>query len=249
MAAVGAEVAGSWFLSAGVFSFFILLLLSIFLTALCSECSRRSFELQEPEDKNPSALVRVVKLEEAMVARENPMIKEIRNDEKEFNSAEANTAPFTPWRSHLAAPQSHHEVQTNGSEAVMKTPTRDPETAGESKPEEESSAPFSPWRSHLRAPQSQDLNSSTPPGSAHIYHTIGGGQSCIAGDADVLSPPTNHEPGEEHSARSDLDRNSVYARVSKKVRLTTPPDHTPEEVQVEEEEEKESSPPLPDRKE
>lgn len=41
MAAVGAEVTSSWFLSSGVVSFFILLvLLSIFLTSLCSDCGR-----------------------------------------------------------------------------------------------------------------------------------------------------------------------------------------------------------------
>ncbi|XP_044052198.1 uncharacterized protein si:ch73-204p21.2 isoform X2 [Siniperca chuatsi] len=253
MAAVGAEVTGSWFLSSGVVSFFILLLLlSIFLTALCSECSRRSFELRDSEDKNPSTLIRVVKLEEAMVARENPMISEIQNDEKELSPAGANTVSFTPWRGHLGAPQNHQDVLTNGSAAVMKT-ARDPETAGEPKPEEENAAPSTAWRSHLRAPQNQDLNSSTPPDSDHIYHTIGGGRSSGDGDSDVSSPPTNHEPGEERGgeggARSaaavDLsDRNSVYAQVSKKVRLATPPVHTPEDAQVEEE----PSPPLPDRK-
>lgn len=41
MAAIGAEAAASWFLSSGAVGFFVLLLLlSIFLTALCSDCSR-----------------------------------------------------------------------------------------------------------------------------------------------------------------------------------------------------------------
>ncbi|KAM7424769.1 hypothetical protein PAMA_000905 [Pampus argenteus] len=196
MAAVGAEVTG---LMSGVVGFFLLLfLLSIFLAALCSECSRDSLELHNPKvDKSPSALIRVVKLED--VARENPMISEIQSDEKEFNPDEGNSVTFTPWRSHLGAPQH------------------------------------------------QDLNSAAPPDSAHIYNTIGGRRS--AGDGSSVS--TNHEPADKGGAAdlSDSDRNSVYARVSKKIRLTTPPVITPE-VQVvveEEEEEDESSPPLPNR--
>lgn len=90
------------------------------------------------------------------------------------------------------------------------------------------------------------LNSSAP--QEHIYSVIGGER----GDADTSSPPSNQEPGEERSARSgaalDLnDRNSMYARVSKKERQATPPVHTPKEMKVEEEEEEES-PPLPDRR-
>ncbi|XP_042341229.1 uncharacterized protein si:ch73-204p21.2 isoform X1 [Plectropomus leopardus] len=239
MTAVGAEVTGSWFLMSGVAGFFIiLLLLSIFLTALCSECSKRSFELRDPEaDKDPSTLIRVVKLEDAMVARENPMINEIQNDEKDLTPREANTVSFTPWRSHLGASQNHKDVQTNGSAALTKTES-DSEKAEESNPEEETSVPFTPWRSHLREPENQD----------HIYHTIGGGQSSSGGDADVSSLPTNQEPGEEHHVRyvGDLiDRNSVYARVSKKARPTTPPIYPPEEVQVDVEG---SLPPLPDRR-
>ncbi|KAM8762978.1 uncharacterized protein AB9X84_007525 isoform 1-T3 [Acanthopagrus schlegelii] len=242
MAAVGSEVTGSWFLSSEVVGFFILLLLlSIFLTALCSDCRRRSFELRGPEvDRNPSSLIRVVKLEEALGARENPMINEIQNDEK------GDVASFTPWRSHLGAPQNHQVSQTNGSTAVIKT-TSGSETSGDETP-----VSFTPWRSHLGAPQSRDLNGSAP--QDHIYSVIGGGRGSSAGDAYASSPTTNQEPGEESSARSgaalDLnDRNSMYARVSKKERQATPPVHTPEEVQVEqEEEEEEESPPLPDRR-
>ncbi|XP_073320694.1 uncharacterized protein [Pagrus major] len=240
MAAVGSEVTCSWFLSSGVVSFFILLLLlSIFLTALCSDCRRRSFELRDPEvDRNPSSLIRVVKLEEAMGARENPMINEIQNDEK------GNAASFTPWRSHLGAPHNQQVVQTNGSTAVTKTMSGS-ETSGDENP-----VSFTPWRSHLGAPQSQDLSSSAP--QDHIYSVIRGGRGS-SGDADASSPPTNQEPGEERGARSEAtldlnDRNSMYARVSRKERQATPPVHTPEEVQVEEEEEEESSPPLPDRR-
>ncbi|XP_030271389.1 uncharacterized protein LOC115580839 [Sparus aurata] len=237
MAALGSEVAGSWFLSSsGVVGFFILLLLlSIFLTALCSDCGRRSFDLRDPVDRNPSSLIRVVKLEEALGARENPMINEIQNDEK------GDAASFTPWRNHLGAPQNHQVAQTNGSTAVIKT-TGGSETSGDENP-----VSFTPWRSHLGAPQSQGLNSSAP--QEHIYSVIGGER----GDADTSSPPSNQEPGEERSARSgaalDLnDRNSMYARVSRKERQATPPVHTPKEMKVEEEEEEEESPPLPDRR-
>ncbi|XP_029283611.1 uncharacterized protein LOC115005805 isoform X3 [Cottoperca gobio] len=203
MAAVGAEVSG--LLTSGVFGFFLLLLLlSIFLTALCSECSRRSFELRDSTaDREPSSLIRVVKLEDAMVARENPMIGEIQYDEKEFNPSEGSTVSVSPWRSHLGELQNHQDVHS-------------------------------------------------PPPPDHIYHTIGGGGGGGGGggrsrsDADLSSAPTNQEPGEERSAAAGepIDRNSVYAQVSKKARPTTPPAHTPEEAA----EQEESSPPLPDRK-
>ncbi|XP_034535044.1 uncharacterized protein si:ch73-204p21.2 isoform X2 [Notolabrus celidotus] len=243
MAAVGAEVTGSpLFLSSGVVGFFILLLLlSIFLTALCSDCGRRSFELREPDDKNPSALIRVVKLEEAMVARENPMISEIRNDEKDFKpTAEMPTVPtvstvsFVALRNHMGAPQNHQE----------------------SNPEEEISVSFTPWRSHLRAPQSQDVNGYTPPDSPHIYNTIGGGRGNGGGDTNATAPTTNHHPAQEleddlSEAADDwrVDVKEVYARVSKPARLTTPTEHhTPEEAQAEAREGAESSPPLPERR-
>ncbi|XP_074522581.1 uncharacterized protein LOC141787807 [Halichoeres trimaculatus] len=259
MAAVGAEVTGStFFQSSGVVSFFILLiLLSIFLTALCSDCGRRSFELREPEDKNPSALIRVVKLEEAMVARENPMINEIQRDEKDFNPAEAYKVPtvatvsFTALRSQMGEPQNLQgqsagltDVQTNGS-TVMERPGINSETAED--PEEEVSVTFTPWRNHLRAPQNQDLNSFQPPDSPHVYNTIGGGRDT---DTDTSSPAANHQPGMElDDALSDewnVDVRSVYARITKKERLT-PTEHTPEEVQVEGRGGTEPTPPLPGR--
>ncbi|XP_040894159.1 uncharacterized protein si:ch73-204p21.2 [Toxotes jaculatrix] len=243
MAAVGAGVTGSWFLSSGVVSFFILLLLlSIFLTALCSDCTRHSFELRDSEtDKNPSALIRVVKLEETVVVRENPMISEIQNDEKE------NPITFTPWRSHLGAPQNNQDVRANGSAAVMET--GGDSNASESNRGEENSVQFTLWRSHQRAPQNEEGSSFTPPDSEHIYHNIGGGRSMV----DFSSPPTNQEPGQKGggSARSaaadssDTDGNSLYAQVSKKVRQAAPPVHTPEVGKVEGEE---PSPPLPERR-
>ncbi|XP_056229302.1 uncharacterized protein si:ch73-204p21.2 [Seriola aureovittata] len=271
MAAVGAEVTASWFLSSGVVGFLIiLLLLSIFLMALCSNCGRRSFELRDSEtDKNPSALIRVVKLEDTREARENPMISEIQNDEKEFTRHEGNS--FTPWRSHLGAPENNQDVQTNGSAAVMETRGNSDAAGGggagggrgaggaggrgaggaggrggggagggESSPSEKS-VEVVLWRSHLRASQKQDVSSSTPPDSDHVYHTIGGGQ----GDPHRSSPPTNQEAGGGDSVDlGDRSRNSVYAQVSRKGRQATPPDCIPEVVQVVEEE---PSPPLPDR--
>ncbi|XP_018548438.1 uncharacterized protein LOC108894297 isoform X2 [Lates calcarifer] len=231
MAAVGAEVAGPWFLSSGGVGFFIiLLLLSVFLTALCSNCGRRSFKLQHAaEDKNPSTLVRVGKLEETRAAaRENPMINEIQNDEKGSNTKEQNPVPYTPWRSHLRAPQDKLDVPTNGSGAVK-------DIGGDA------------------ISAAAGVNSSFPPESDHIYHTIGGGQR----DADVSLPPTNQElwlernSGRERGTRfatedfNDRDRNSLYAQVSKRVRQPEVPGQTVEVVLVVEED---PSPPLPDRR-
>ncbi|XP_053176056.1 uncharacterized protein si:ch73-204p21.2 [Scomber japonicus] len=233
MAAVGAEFTSSWFLASGVISFFILLLLlSIFLTALCTDCKRRSFELREPQpDKYPPALIRVVKLEE--VARENPMINEIQNDEKEFKP-EGNSVPITQWSNHMGAPQ-HQDGQTNGSTAV-KTGS-DLDAVIESNSEADESVTFTPWRSHL-------LDSD----STNIYQTI----EARRRSGDASSRPTICEPAQDEGGAADLsdrDRNSVYARVSKKVRLDAPPVITPEKQVEDKEEEEEPSPPLPDRKE
>ncbi|XP_029354555.1 uncharacterized protein LOC115041322 isoform X1 [Echeneis naucrates] len=206
MAAVGVEVSGSWILSGGIGFFIVLLLLSIFLTALCSDCRGHSFELRDSDaDRNPSALIRVVKLEESGAARDNPMIREIQNDEK--------------------------DVQTDSSAAVV-------ESGGDSAAEAvEKSVEVLLWRSHLRESQKQGVNGSAP--REHIYHTIG-----------LTSPSTNEgqeDRGGVSSAQVSCDksRNLVYAQVSRKGKQATPPVHTPEAVQVDEEE---SSPPLPDRK-
>ncbi|XP_047435856.1 uncharacterized protein si:ch73-204p21.2 [Mugil cephalus] len=197
MAAVGAEVTGSWFLSSGVVGFLgflvLLVLLSIFITALCSHCNRHSFDLQHSGvDRNPPALIKVVRLEET---RENPMINEIQNDEKQFRHDEENPVGSTPWRSHLGAPNTSHGMN--------------------------------------HAP--------SPPDSAHI----------MAEGSDTSSPAANQEP-EQQQRRVGVDlseKNSVYARVSKKQNME--PAHTPEEEeeQEEEQEEEEASPPLPDRTE
>ncbi|KAM8860151.1 uncharacterized protein AB9W97_019831 isoform 2-T11 [Spinachia spinachia] len=89
MAAFGPEVSGSWLSTSGVVGLSIILL-SIFLLALCSECSRRSFELRDSEvDKDPSILIKVVKLEEGLVGTENP-----RNLKDEID-ANRSTAPHS----------------------------------------------------------------------------------------------------------------------------------------------------------
>ncbi|XP_041849908.1 uncharacterized protein si:ch73-204p21.2 [Melanotaenia boesemani] len=191
MAAVGEEVTIPWFLSAGLVSIFILILLAVFLTALCSDCTRRSFELQDLDvDKNPSTLIRVVKLEEV---HENPTITEIQKDEREFHPEEETPASFSPCQSQQGEPQ----------------------TLPDPLPEEGNSVGYTPWRSHLMAQQSKGINNSSPSDSAHNYQTIAGGCST---NSDSLSPPANHKPAQQQdeddrlAARtnlSDCDRNSV----------------------------------------
>ncbi|XP_010877020.2 uncharacterized protein si:ch73-204p21.2 isoform X1 [Esox lucius] len=90
MAPVG-EAAGSWATAMpgffppefAVFSLFFLL--TIILLALCTDCGRHSFELRDSGEETgitQSNLIRVVKLEDALAARENPMINDIRKDER-----------------------------------------------------------------------------------------------------------------------------------------------------------------------
>ncbi|KAM4597353.1 uncharacterized protein V3H82_024101 [Fundulus diaphanus] len=204
MAAVGAEVTGSWFLSSGLVGLFILLLLLIFLTALCSDCKRHSFELQDSKPKkHPSALIRVVKLEEV---KENPMIGDIQKDEKEFH------------------PGGDPVVSCSSSES------RQGELEPAPVPSEGTSVPVPPWRSHLMAPQSRDLNGSAPQASDHTCLTAGA-EPGGGGSGEALSPPANQLSTQLHYiARSD-DKNSVYARVSKKLRMTSSPVPTPEEAE------------------
>ncbi|XP_062248395.1 uncharacterized protein si:ch73-204p21.2 isoform X1 [Platichthys flesus] len=242
MAAVGAGVIGvigSWSLSSGVVgSFIILLLLSILLSALCSECSRRSFELQDSErDANPSTLISVVKLEETLTSRDNPVISKIQNDEKDFRPSEGNLVSFPSWKSHLGAPQNGQDVLTNGSAAAMES-----SLAAESRAVAENSVQFTTWRSHLRAPEQQEPN--------HIYHSIGRGRT----DSTTVTPRTNPDQEGGDRARPDVktlefsELNSVYAQVSRKMRQAPPPVQTPVVAQVREGEEgEEPSPPLPDR--
>nr|XP_043885501.1 uncharacterized protein LOC122771966 [Solea senegalensis] len=256
MAAVGAGVsglagvsgvAGSWLLSSGVImSIILLLLLSVLLTALCSDCNRRSsFDLQDANvGKNPSTLISVVKLEETVVARENPMIGEIQNDEKDFVPTEENPVELTPWRSHLRAPQHTQGVWPNGSAAVMERTPAHSNTTGESSTEEETPVPYMAWRSHLGPRWQQD----------HIYQTID-----EPSQTNALTPTTNnHEPErngsesitqfEAATAEDDIsDSKPVYAQISRKERKSTPPAHAPEVLQVKEVAGEELSPPLPHR--
>ncbi|XP_040925963.1 uncharacterized protein si:ch73-204p21.2 isoform X2 [Betta splendens] len=135
MAAIGAEVTSSFFLPPGVVSVFILLLLlSIFLTSLCSDCGRRSFELQESSvDKHPSSLIKVVKLEDAMTARENPMIHEIQSDEKENHLKEGTRVQAAAPSSHMVAPplNQDHIYHTIGEEQAAPSPAANQEPRSE----------------------------------------------------------------------------------------------------------------------
>ncbi|KAM6923279.1 uncharacterized protein PEZ65_011449 isoform 1-T1 [Lycodopsis pacificus] len=168
MAAVGAEVGGSWFLTSGVVGFFIVL--SIFLTALCSECSRRSFELSDAEaDKDPSALIKVAKLEDAVVVTDNPMT----GDETDLNPGKGDTVSFTPWRSHLGAPQHHHE--------------------------EENSDPFPLWRSHLNP----DVNSSNAPDNIDHTIRGGGSSIHADVSAPLTNHEPGEEPAVCSAATGD----------------------------------------------
>ncbi|MED6278183.1 hypothetical protein CHARACLAT_021081, partial [Characodon lateralis] len=223
MAAVGAEVTRLWFLSSGLVGLFIIvLLLSIFLTAICLDCNRHSFELQDSEtEKHPSALIRVVKLEEV---KENPMIGEIQKDEKEFH------------------PKGDPAVSLSSSQSQQ----GELQTLPDPNPSEGTSV--TPWRSHLMAPQSRDLNGSTPQALKHINQTAGDGRG---NSGEALSPSANHLSTQLHYIAHSDDRNLVYARVSKKLRLTNSTVPTPEEAEPkleEEEPEEERSPPLPDRR-
>lgn len=109
MAVLSTEVAGSYFLP------LLLLFLPLLLLFLCSDCTRRSFKLQEPQEaeRNPAGLVRVVRLEETAGAVENPAIADIQRDEE-------NPAP--PWRSHLGKPGQHSDLQNSSGAAVTSTP-------------------------------------------------------------------------------------------------------------------------------
>ncbi|TNM90559.1 hypothetical protein fugu_002848 [Takifugu bimaculatus] len=112
MAATAAEVTGSsWLLSSGgIIGLLTLLLLFILLTALCNDCRRHSYEVQDTEVKATPPLSctpgRQVKLEEALGTKENPATKEIQGDEDD-------TVSFTPWRSHLGAPYTNQDVKSS----------------------------------------------------------------------------------------------------------------------------------------
>ncbi|XP_034016508.1 uncharacterized protein si:ch73-204p21.2 isoform X2 [Thalassophryne amazonica] len=225
MAPVGAEVSGSFLLSSDVIILFVLLLLlSVFLAALCTDCIRHSFELQDAKvEKHPSVLINVVKLEDSMTARENPVLHEIQSDEK--------------------------DVQTNGSTAGKRTGS-DSDTAAESN-EDENSISFIPWRSHLvvSQPHAPPLTS-TSSDSTPIYHVVGATQS----ETLPPSLATNHKPAPTwHSEDGgdklnedvrDTNSRNTYARIDRKEKSPTPLPvrHTKEEQWAE------SSPPLPNRK-
>ncbi|XP_008400345.1 uncharacterized protein LOC103460123 isoform X1 [Poecilia reticulata] len=179
---------------------------------------RNSFELQDSKtEKPPSALIRVVKLEEV---KENPMIGEIQKDEREFRPG-----------GDPAEPVSSSEGQQG---ELQSRPDR--------KPSEGTSAGVPPWRSHLVAPESRDLNGSAPQTSHHVTDGRGNG-------GEALGPSANRLSTQLHYVTQSDDRNAVYARVSKKLRLANSPVPTPEGAGPPrgEEPEEQRFPPPPDR--
>uniref|UniRef100_A0AAV2LLV2 Uncharacterized protein n=1 Tax=Knipowitschia caucasica TaxID=637954 RepID=A0AAV2LLV2_KNICA len=80
----------------------VLLVLAVLLSALCTHCGRHSFELRDTTpEKGPSALIKVVKLEEA---GEHTSANKDGTDGRAYN--------IPPWRSHLGSgtgpgPSSH----------------------------------------------------------------------------------------------------------------------------------------------
>ncbi|XP_063336906.1 uncharacterized protein si:ch73-204p21.2 [Pelmatolapia mariae] len=172
--ATGPDVIELWLLSSGVVSFFIILLiLSIFLTGLCSDCGRHSFELQDLEvNRTPSTLISVVKLEEV---RENPTISEIQNDEKQSRPEEEVSVQFTPWRSHLGAPQSqdqnadhiYHTVGGHGTNPDISSPPT-PANHKPARAEDAALEDFSNYdRNSVYAQVSKKLSSSASPPPVH----------------------------------------------------------------------------------
>lgn len=103
-----------------------------------------------------------------------------------------------------------------------------------------------------------DLNGSVPSDSAHLFNPLEWGRSNSNNEPSPSAGdglPQPHGDGAPRSAVtlhfSGPDRNSVYARVSKKLRLTDSPVHSSEVKQEEQEEaggQEEEAPPLPDRK-
>lgn len=151
----------------------LFLLLSIILLALCTICGRQSFELQDgggEVERTQSRLMRVVrdktsnnnddsyvltrvtqksvreeiKLEDTLAARENPMINDIRKNERDFSPIPEDSVPeqlpaeqdgirLNPWRSHRVAPDQQGDSLgalqiANGTPVAMMTISPSPPT-------------------------------------------------------------------------------------------------------------------------
>lgn len=105
-------VIGSWgapwssSLEVAVFSLFVLLLLCFIFLALCAYCERNSFELRDTiAERSQSTLIRMVRLEDAQAARENPMINEITRDEKDPGPMFQRQATSSPGQNHSSKAQ------------------------------------------------------------------------------------------------------------------------------------------------
>ncbi|XP_062379070.1 uncharacterized protein si:ch73-204p21.2 [Sardina pilchardus] len=104
-----------------VLALIFLLVIIINLINLCTTCQKHTFELEQSGagvERSSSTLVRVVKLEDALAARENPAIDEIKKDEEELSTIpEGNGDGFTPWRNHTT-PSALEDAQVgNGTPA------------------------------------------------------------------------------------------------------------------------------------
>lgn len=140
------SVSKSFSIEVVVFSL-LFLLLSIILLALCTICGRQSFELQDgggEVGRTQSQLMRVVKLEDALAARENPMINDIRKNERDFSHipeervpeqlpAEQDGIRFKPGRSRRVAPDQQGDSlgvlqMANGTPVAMMTISPPPPT-------------------------------------------------------------------------------------------------------------------------
>ncbi|XP_055719500.1 uncharacterized protein LOC129811851 isoform X1 [Salvelinus fontinalis] len=151
----------------------LFLLLSIILLTLCTICGRQSFELQDGGgrvERTQSQLMRVVrdktsnnnddsyvltrvtqksvreevKLENTLAARENPMINDIRKNERDFSPIPEDSVPeqlpaeqdgirIKPWRSHRVAPDQQGDSLgslqiANGTPVAMTTISPSPPT-------------------------------------------------------------------------------------------------------------------------
>ncbi|XP_041927568.1 uncharacterized protein si:ch73-204p21.2 [Alosa sapidissima] len=99
-------VAGGGSTLTSALSLIFLLVIIVNLINLCTTCQKHTFELEQPSagvERSSSTLVRVVKLEDARAARENPAIDEIKRDEEELSTIpEGNGAALTPWRNHTS---------------------------------------------------------------------------------------------------------------------------------------------------
>ncbi|XP_061115056.1 uncharacterized protein si:ch73-204p21.2 [Conger conger] len=137
MAPVGMQVLG-WAAVSSLSPEFILasligLIALIKLLAVCTECNRSGFDVEERTQvkRSPSTLIRVVQMEDVAMSRENPSFEYTTKDEQGPSptiengslhmSVRSGDVWYTPWRSHTINHQDHpggilnHEPNPAGS--------------------------------------------------------------------------------------------------------------------------------------